>query len=379
MIGTLARREPGAPLFAVGASPGGNVLLKWLGEHPGQTTVAAAVASRRPTILAAGSRHLETPIGGFYVRGFLRTLQAEGASWSPRVFQAAARIDLERVARSRTFRDFDDAATGPCTDSRARRTTTLRSSSLGFLSRIQTPTLCLSAEDDPFLPASVLPRVRGGVILRRDSRDDAPGGHVGFVSSSGSPLLGRGDGGQLVCAVSPRGSEGAMIIARLWHSVTTAENASQYEDLLRARSCRESHRVEGYRGAYLLRREVPEGAEFVTLTLFESMDAVRRFAGDDPEKAVVPEQAAPALARFDSRSVHYTVCSSPRNLSRSGLQLLPGPAAPAARPGRLAVFRRRGAFSAAAGRRPGRMRASGSSLSARARKEARIGDGSFRR
>jgi hypothetical protein len=46
-----------------------------------------------------------------------------------------------------------------------------------------------------------------------------------------------------------------------------------------ARSSRESNRVEGYRGAYLLRREIPEGAEFVTLTLFDSMDAVRRFAG----------------------------------------------------------------------------------------------------
>ena len=59
------------------------------------------------------------------------------------------------------------------------------------------------------------------------------------------------------------------------------------------------------------RREVPEGAEFVTLTLFESMDAVRRFAGDDPEKAVVPEQARRLLARFDSRSVHYTVLLEP--------------------------------------------------------------------
>ena len=102
-----------------------------------------------------------------------------------------------------------------------------------------------------------------------------------------------------------------MIIARLWHGVTTAENASQYEELLRSEILPGIHRVEGYRGAYLLRREVPEGAEFVTLTLFESMDAVRRFAGDDLEKAVVPEQARRLLARFDSRSVHYTVLLEP--------------------------------------------------------------------
>jgi heme-degrading monooxygenase HmoA len=102
-----------------------------------------------------------------------------------------------------------------------------------------------------------------------------------------------------------------MIIARLWHGVTTGENASQYEELLRSEILPGIHRVEGYRGAYLLRREVPEGAEFVTLTLFESMDAVRRFAGDDLEKAVVPEQARRLLARFDSRSVHYTVLLEP--------------------------------------------------------------------
>jgi heme-degrading monooxygenase HmoA len=102
-----------------------------------------------------------------------------------------------------------------------------------------------------------------------------------------------------------------MIIARLWHGVTTRENASPYEELLRGEILPGIHRVEGYRGAYLLRREVPEGAEFVTLTLFESMDAVRRFAGDDLEKAVVPEQARKLLARFDSRSVHYSVLLEP--------------------------------------------------------------------
>ena len=102
-----------------------------------------------------------------------------------------------------------------------------------------------------------------------------------------------------------------MIIARLWHGVTTRENASQYEDLLRGEILPGIHRVEGYRGAYLLRREVPEEAEFVTLTLFESLDVVRRFAGEDPEAAVVPEEARRLLARFDRRSVHYTILVEP--------------------------------------------------------------------
>lgn len=101
------------------------------------------------------------------------------------------------------------------------------------------------------------------------------------------------------------------MIARLWHGVTSQENAKKYEELLRGEVLPGIHRVEGYRGAWLLRREIPEGAEFVTLTIFDSMDAVRRFAGDDVESAVVPEEARRLLTRFDGRSVHYTILAEP--------------------------------------------------------------------
>jgi heme-degrading monooxygenase HmoA len=66
-------------------------------------------------------------------------------------------------------------------------------------------------------------------------------------------------------------------------------------------------RIEGYRGAQLLRREAGEEVEFVTLTLFDSLDAVRAFAGEDYELAVVPPEARKLLARFDERSAHYEV------------------------------------------------------------------------
>ena len=93
--------------------------------------------------------------------------------------------------------------------------------------------------------------------------------------------------------------------------MTSHENAKKYEELLRGEVLPGIHRVEGYRGAWLLRREIPEGAEFVTLTIFDSMDAVRRFAGDDVESAVVPEEARRLLTRFDGRSVHYTILAEP--------------------------------------------------------------------
>src|SRR6266542_6022029 len=101
------------------------------------------------------------------------------------------------------------------------------------------------------------------------------------------------------------------MIARLWHGLTNKEDSEKYERLLLDEILPGIHRVEGYRGAYLLRREVAEGTEFVTLTLFESMDAVRRFAGEDYEKAVVPEEARRLLARFDARSGHYTILAEP--------------------------------------------------------------------
>ncbi len=101
------------------------------------------------------------------------------------------------------------------------------------------------------------------------------------------------------------------MIGRIWHGWTTPENADSYEQLLRAEVLPGIHRVEGYRGAYLLRRAAGDEVEFVTLTLFESLDAVRAFAGDDYEAAVVPPPARALLARFDERSAHYDVVIEP--------------------------------------------------------------------
>lgn len=97
------------------------------------------------------------------------------------------------------------------------------------------------------------------------------------------------------------------MIGRLWHGCTTREHADAYERLLVTKILPGIHRVDGYQGAYLLRRNVPEGVEFVTLTLFESMDAVRAFAGADHEIAVVPPEARALLSRFDERSAHFDV------------------------------------------------------------------------
>ncbi|HLN79737.1 MAG TPA: antibiotic biosynthesis monooxygenase, partial [Thermoanaerobaculia bacterium] len=72
-----------------------------------------------------------------------------------------------------------------------------------------------------------------------------------------------------------------------------------------------SRKIRGLQGAHLLRRDVPDGVEFVTILWFESLDAVREFSGEDYEVAVVPEKARRLLARFDARSAHYETLLSP--------------------------------------------------------------------
>ncbi len=103
------------------------------------------------------------------------------------------------------------------------------------------------------------------------------------------------------------------MIARLWHGWTSRENADAYEALLRREVLPGIHRIEGYKGAYLLRRETRDEVEFVTLTLWESMDAVRAFAGEDYEVAVVPPEARKLLSRFDQRSGHYETRLTPES------------------------------------------------------------------
>ncbi len=99
------------------------------------------------------------------------------------------------------------------------------------------------------------------------------------------------------------------MIARIWHGWTTPSNADAYESLLKSEIFIgiQDRQIVGYRGIQLLRREVGDEVEFVTVMWFDSIDAVRAFAGEDYEVAVVPPKARALLSRFDARSQHYEV------------------------------------------------------------------------
>ncbi len=189
VISLLAARQPEAPLVAVGASLGGNILLKWLGENPDQKLVAAAGTISVPFDLGAGGRYMETGLGRYYVEHLLRTLRRKAVDAAAQFPEAARLIDVEGARRAKTFFDFDEAANAPLHGFTGAADYYARSSSLGYIARIRTPTLCISAEDDPFLPASVLGEVerearRSGTVSVMRTRH---GGHVGFIAGTVRP------------------------------------------------------------------------------------------------------------------------------------------------------------------------------------------------
>jgi heme-degrading monooxygenase HmoA len=99
------------------------------------------------------------------------------------------------------------------------------------------------------------------------------------------------------------------MISRVWHGWTTPANADAYETLLKNEIFIgiRNRQIAGYRGIHLLRRNLGDEVEFVTVMWFDSFDAVRAFAGAVYEVAVVPPKARALLSRFDQRSQHYEV------------------------------------------------------------------------
>ena len=97
------------------------------------------------------------------------------------------------------------------------------------------------------------------------------------------------------------------MIVRIWHGWTKPQNAVAYETLLKTEIFRaiESKGIDGFLGIDLLTRSIPDLEEFVTVMRFSSIEAVKAFAGEDYERAVVPPEARKLLDRFDEHSQHY--------------------------------------------------------------------------
>ena len=97
------------------------------------------------------------------------------------------------------------------------------------------------------------------------------------------------------------------MIARIWRGVTPEEKADAYFEYLRATGLAEYESTEGNEGVLVLRRVDDGKAEFVLLSLWESLEAVRRFAGDDYETAVYYPEDDEYLLRRELKVEHYEV------------------------------------------------------------------------
>ncbi len=97
------------------------------------------------------------------------------------------------------------------------------------------------------------------------------------------------------------------MIARHWRGWTRPENADQYENLLKTRVLPSLKSIAGYAGGYILRQDGEEESEFVVINLFDSLDAVRKFAGSDYMVPVFEPEAKKLLCRIEPMAVHYEV------------------------------------------------------------------------
>ena len=99
------------------------------------------------------------------------------------------------------------------------------------------------------------------------------------------------------------------MIGRIWHGYTTQANADAYEALLKSEIFTgiRGRDIQGFQEIQLFRRDLEMEVEFITIMWFDSLEAVRTFAGADYETAVVPPKARALLSRFDDRSQHYEV------------------------------------------------------------------------
>jgi heme-degrading monooxygenase HmoA len=100
------------------------------------------------------------------------------------------------------------------------------------------------------------------------------------------------------------------VIARVWHGNTKPENADAYETMLKPELLPGVGKVRGYKGSYLLRKDGPDEVEFITIMLWDSIDALRAFAGPNYEASIIPDDRSKHLSHHDAKAAHYEIVST---------------------------------------------------------------------
>jgi heme-degrading monooxygenase HmoA len=97
------------------------------------------------------------------------------------------------------------------------------------------------------------------------------------------------------------------MIARHWRGLVKRERADAYVEHLQSKTLPQLVQLAGFHDARVLRRDLPQGVEFLVVTIWESLDAIRAFAGNDVERAVVPPEARDMMIEYDRAARHYEV------------------------------------------------------------------------
>jgi antibiotic biosynthesis monooxygenase (ABM) superfamily enzyme len=101
------------------------------------------------------------------------------------------------------------------------------------------------------------------------------------------------------------------MVARIWHGYSpTREHADAYEAMLKPELLPGVSKKKGYRGSHLMRRDLGDEIEFITILFFDSLDDIKALTGPDYETAVIPAERRQHLSRFDARAAHYEVPST---------------------------------------------------------------------
>jgi heme-degrading monooxygenase HmoA len=100
------------------------------------------------------------------------------------------------------------------------------------------------------------------------------------------------------------------MIARIWRGITPESKADAYLDYLHATGLKEYRETPGNRGVTVLRRIADGRAEFVLISLWDSMEAIRAFAGDDVERAVYYPEDTQYLLELEPHVTHYEVAAA---------------------------------------------------------------------
>jgi heme-degrading monooxygenase HmoA len=97
------------------------------------------------------------------------------------------------------------------------------------------------------------------------------------------------------------------MISRHWKGIAKSGQADTYITHLKTDTFPKLSQIDGFLSASILKRTVPQGTEFLIVTVWESMEAIRRFAGPNAEVSVVPEVVQAMMVEYDRNVCHFEV------------------------------------------------------------------------